>query len=205
MPTRFMRSMPTPKIHPLFTFTTRLQNHGPCRQSKPVLSTIHLSMLFWTMIRTSSVSLCRFPCTLFCSHVTTDALSQGNLFSLDMGLLNAANSTPLNWVNDEQTPYPLGYAPVMALAQNHIHFLDVPNVPAGSADIFVIHCAYCTLITKGRGTNSHTRFLLPTAAPDLPTLRWERIPSHLRASRLILPGRQHSESCTFFYLRYILM
>ncbi|KAG2120097.1 hypothetical protein BD769DRAFT_1022962 [Suillus cothurnatus] len=70
------------------------------------------------------------------------ALSQGNLFSLDMGLLNAANSTPLNWVNDEQTPYPSGYAPVMALAQNHIHFLDVPNVPAGSADIFVIHYSY---------------------------------------------------------------
>lgn len=70
------------------------------------------------------------------------ALSQGNLFSLDMGLLSAANSTALNWVSDEQAPYPSGYVPVMALAQNHIHFLDVPNVPAGSADIFVIHYSY---------------------------------------------------------------
>lgn len=70
------------------------------------------------------------------------ALSQGNLFSLDMGLLNAANSTPLSWTNDEQVPYPSNYVPVMALAQNHIHFLDVPNVPAGSADIFVIHYSY---------------------------------------------------------------
>ncbi|KAG2143495.1 uncharacterized protein EDB93DRAFT_576396 [Suillus bovinus] len=70
------------------------------------------------------------------------ALSQGNLFSLDMGLLNAANSTALNWINDEQVPYPSNYVPVMALAQNHIHFLDVPNVPAGSADIFVIHYSY---------------------------------------------------------------
>ncbi|KAG0697892.1 hypothetical protein DFH29DRAFT_991248 [Suillus ampliporus] len=70
------------------------------------------------------------------------ALSQGNLFSLDMGLLKAANSTPLNWLNDEQAPYPSGYIPVMALAQNHIHFLDVPDVPAGSADIFVIHYSY---------------------------------------------------------------
>ncbi|KAG1793687.1 uncharacterized protein HD556DRAFT_1432210 [Suillus plorans] len=70
------------------------------------------------------------------------ALSQGNLFSLDMGLLNAANSTPLSWTNDEQVPYPSDYVPVMALAQNHIHFLDVPNVPAGSADIFVIHYSY---------------------------------------------------------------
>ncbi|KAG2034019.1 hypothetical protein BDR03DRAFT_1070516 [Suillus americanus] len=70
------------------------------------------------------------------------ALSQGNLFSLDMGLLKAANSTPLNWIIDGQVPYPSGYVPVMALAQNHIHFLDVPNVPAGSADIFVIHYSY---------------------------------------------------------------
>ncbi|KAH7904978.1 hypothetical protein BJ138DRAFT_1018344 [Hygrophoropsis aurantiaca] len=70
------------------------------------------------------------------------ALSQENLFSLDMGLLKAANSTPLAWVNAEQAPYPANYQPVMALAQNHIHFLDVPGVAAGSADIFVIHYSY---------------------------------------------------------------
>lgn len=57
-----------------------------------------------------------------------------------MGLLKTANSTALSWVNTEAAPYPSGYVPVMALAQNHIHFLDVPGVPAGSADIFVIHC-----------------------------------------------------------------
>jgi hypothetical protein len=28
----------------------------------------------------------------------------------------------------------------MALAQNHIFFLNVPGVAAGSADIYVIHC-----------------------------------------------------------------
>ncbi|KAH7882828.1 hypothetical protein F5I97DRAFT_1780904, partial [Phlebopus sp. FC_14] len=70
------------------------------------------------------------------------ALSHGNLFSLDMGLLKAANNTPLSWTSDEQAPYPSDYQPVMALAQNHIHFLDVPGVPAGSADIFVIHYSY---------------------------------------------------------------
>ncbi|KIM55728.1 hypothetical protein SCLCIDRAFT_285481 [Scleroderma citrinum Foug A] len=59
-----------------------------------------------------------------------------------MGLLKAANSTALSWVNTEAAPYPSGYVPVMALAQNHIHFLDVPGVPAGSADIFVIHYSY---------------------------------------------------------------
>ncbi|KAI5990373.1 hypothetical protein EDC04DRAFT_2513423, partial [Pisolithus marmoratus] len=70
------------------------------------------------------------------------ALSHDNLFSLDMGLLKAANSTPLAWVNTEAAPYPSNYQPVMALAQNHIHFLDIPGVPAGSADIFVIHYSY---------------------------------------------------------------
>lgn len=122
-----------------------------------------------------------------------------------MGLLNAANSTPLSWTNDEQVPYPSNYVPVMALAQNHIHFLDVPNVPAGSADIFVIHCAYYTLIIMGRDTDSGTRLLLPTAVSSLPAPRWERIPYHLRPCCLILPGGQHSKSYTFFYLKYILM
>jgi len=70
------------------------------------------------------------------------ALSSTNLFSLDMGALKAANSTPLSWVDDEQAPYPSGYQPVMAIAQNHVHFLNVPGVPAGSADIFVIHYSY---------------------------------------------------------------
>ncbi|EGN92587.1 hypothetical protein SERLA73DRAFT_190953 [Serpula lacrymans var. lacrymans S7.3] len=70
------------------------------------------------------------------------ALSGGNLFSLDMGLLKAANSTPLAWTNDKAAPYPADYEPVMALAENHVHFLDVPGVAAGSADIFVIHYSY---------------------------------------------------------------
>ncbi|KAF5382272.1 hypothetical protein D9757_008953 [Collybiopsis confluens] len=34
------------------------------------------------------------------------------------------------------------YKPVMAIANNHIHFLDVPGVAAGSADIFVIHFSF---------------------------------------------------------------
>jgi hypothetical protein len=70
------------------------------------------------------------------------ALSHGELFRLDMGLLKAANSTPLQWVDVEQAPYPSGYQPVMALAQNHIFFLNVPGTAAGSADIYVIHFNY---------------------------------------------------------------
>ena len=68
------------------------------------------------------------------------ALSKGELFYLNMGSLTSANSSALSWVDVEQAPYPSGYQPVMALAQNHIHFLDVPGTPAGDADIFVIHC-----------------------------------------------------------------
>lgn len=76
------------------------------------------------------------------------ALSHGELYFLDMGQMTTANSTALSWVDVGQSPYGADYQPVMALAQNHIHFLDVPNVPAGSADIFVIHCEHfrpCTV------------------------------------------------------------
>jgi len=71
------------------------------------------------------------------------ALSNGELFSLDMGLLKAANSTALSWVDVQKPSFTTtNYAPVMALAQNHVHFLDVPGVAAGSALIFVIHFSY---------------------------------------------------------------
>ncbi|KAI9511643.1 hypothetical protein F5148DRAFT_1274158 [Russula earlei] len=63
-----------------------------------------------------------------------------NLFY--MGLLKAANATALQWVDVEQAPYPSGYQPVMALAQNHVFFLNVPGVAAGSAAIYVIHFNY---------------------------------------------------------------
>ena len=75
-----------------------------------------------------------------------DALSHDNLFSLDMGSLKAANSTPVKWVEDEAAPYPSSYQPVMGLAQNHVYFLNVPGVSAGSADIFVIHCMQCLFL-----------------------------------------------------------
>ncbi|TFK47561.1 hypothetical protein OE88DRAFT_1705708 [Heliocybe sulcata] len=71
------------------------------------------------------------------------ALSKGEMYFLDMGSLTSANASGLTW-NDVGKPSfsTDNYQPVMALAQNHIHFLDVPNVPAGSAQIFVIHFSY---------------------------------------------------------------
>jgi len=76
----------------------------------------------------------------------SDAYSKGELFSLDMELLKAANSTTKQWNDVETVSWDASsYQPTLALAQNHIHFLGVPGLPAGSAKIFVIHCVslYC--------------------------------------------------------------
>lgn len=62
--------------------------------------------------------------------------------------LKASSGSALSWTDVGQSPYGSTYQPVMALANNHIHFLDVPNVAAGSADIFVIHCE-CVLNSIG--------------------------------------------------------
>lgn len=69
-----------------------------------------------------------------------DALSHGSLYDLDMGSMKTANSTAIGWNLVEQSPYPANYVPVMALAQNHIHFLDVGSDGPGMARIYVIHC-----------------------------------------------------------------
>ena len=76
-----------------------------------------------------------------------------------MGLLKRANSTSLTWV-DVQSPdlntqanappdaakvpgrNTDGYNPTIALVRNHVHFLGVPGLPAGSDKIFVIHYSY---------------------------------------------------------------
>jgi len=96
---------------------------------------------------TQSVTAGSFDPTSFnaiLDHDTNEfyALSKGELFRMSMGLLKAANSTPLAWVDVEQAPYSSDYQPVMVLAQNHIFFLDVPGVAAGSAKIYVIHYNY---------------------------------------------------------------
>jgi len=70
------------------------------------------------------------------------ALSKGEMYSLDMGLLKAADSTALSWVDVQNLSFGSDYQLVMAIAQNHIHFLNVPGVAAGSAMIFVIHYSY---------------------------------------------------------------
>lgn len=59
-----------------------------------------------------------------------------------MGNLKAANSTAIGWNLVQKSPYPDNYTPVMALAQNHVHFLDVGDDGPGNARIFVIHCKF---------------------------------------------------------------
>ncbi|KAH9974039.1 hypothetical protein BGW80DRAFT_1304946 [Lactifluus volemus] len=93
-------------------------------------------------VTTSSFDPSSFNAIL--DHDTNEfyALSKGELFRLDMGLLKAAKATSLQWVDVEKAPYAAAYQPVMALAQNHVFFLNVPGTAAGSADIYVIHYDY---------------------------------------------------------------
>ena len=70
-----------------------------------------------------------------------DCVVAGEMWFLNMQSLKAAQNSPIAWTDVGPTPYGPSYnQPVMALANNHIHFIDVPNVPSGSIDIFVIHC-----------------------------------------------------------------
>ena len=82
--------------------------------------------------------------TFNCVHL--DALSHGEMYFLDMKDFKASSGSAISWTDVGASPYGSSYQPVMALANNHIHFLDVPNVPAGSADIFVIHCEFMFII-----------------------------------------------------------
>lgn len=83
----------------------------------------------------------------YCTPSYSDAVSHGEMYFLDMKALKASSGSAISWTDVGATPYGSTYQPVMALAQNHIHFLDVPNVPAGSADIFVIHCESCSPVS----------------------------------------------------------
>ena len=62
-----------------------------------------------------------------------------------MGALTSANSSALSWA-DVGAPEAWGdlssYEPVMALAQNHVHLIGVPDLQPGEADIFVIHFSF---------------------------------------------------------------
>lgn len=71
------------------------------------------------------------------------ALSNSKLYSLDMGTLAQSDGTTRPWVAVQDPPFAANNAypkPVMALAENHIHFLNT-GTPA-KVNIFVIHFSY---------------------------------------------------------------
>lgn len=95
-------------------------------------------------------------CTfIYFAYGNIDAMSKGEMFFLDMGSLTAANSSALSWT-DVGAPSAWGdlsaYSPTMALAQNHIHFIDVPGLSSGQADIFVIHFSFFQPEAQGYGS-----------------------------------------------------
>lgn len=121
----------------------RLPVVGPCSKLPLMDSTLQTLQRFWIMTLMFSVSkhtLGSHLCTRTDGPV--DALSQDELYSLDMGVLGSTDSSTIDWINVSNAPYPTPYSPIMALAQNHIHFLNVPGASAGSAYIFVIHCEH---------------------------------------------------------------
>ncbi|KAJ1302075.1 hypothetical protein OPQ81_000908 [Rhizoctonia solani] len=70
------------------------------------------------------------------------AMSKGNLYSVEMLERKAATPQPVAWGVTNPPNFDVSnYQPVMALAQNHIHFLNIGGDP-GLARIFVIHFAY---------------------------------------------------------------
>ncbi|CAE6416541.1 hypothetical protein ACGC1H_002251 [Rhizoctonia solani] len=70
------------------------------------------------------------------------AMSKGNLYSVEMLERKAATPEAVAWgVSNPPNFDASNYKPVMALAQNHIHFLDT-DAGEGNARIFVIHFAY---------------------------------------------------------------
>ena len=86
-------------------------------------------------------------------------MSAGELFFVNMQAETSANSTALPW-NDAGSSATWGdlasYNPVMALAQNHIHFINIPGASSGTADIFVIHFSYFQPQTQSFGSFPET-------------------------------------------------
>ncbi|KAF8334295.1 uncharacterized protein EI90DRAFT_3153598 [Cantharellus anzutake] len=71
-------------------------------------------------------------------------LVNNTLYSANFASLTAASGNPINWdvANTVSTFSVSGYDPVLALAQNHIFFFNVPGSNEGSTYIFVIHFSY---------------------------------------------------------------
>lgn len=76
--------------------------------------------------------------------------------------MKVATSGSIGWNPVQDLGFPSSYNPVMALAQNHIHFLDVNGDAPGTAHIFVIHCE---LLFQSAGSSTHVH-LVSYLQPD---------------------------------------
>lgn len=132
---------------------------------------------------------CVFFCLItgFSADKPADALSKEEAYFLDMGSLTTAKKTAIPWTNAQRSPFPANYEPIMALAQNHIHFLGVPGIAAGSAEIFVIHCECITSLCVDECADGMVRLILPAQASGLPVAQRFRDSCHSRAGRIFLP------------------
>lgn len=76
------------------------------------------------------------------------SLSAGQMYAVNMtAVTEAPNGEPSpgedkEWKLVGQSPFEGYDRPTMALAQNHIHFIGVPGLQDGDADVFVIHCEF---------------------------------------------------------------
>lgn len=88
-------------------------------------------------------------------------MSKGEMYSLNMTAVTAGEDIAWNDVG-APTFTTTGYEPVMGLASNHIHFIGVPGTAAGSANIYVIHCALSSILGSIFAHRSLCSLLLPT-------------------------------------------
>lgn len=161
--------VPTQQLHLRCISTMPRENHGRRNPLPRTALILPQPPLFLIMIRTSFVCLLSFLNIVWAfSSYSLDALSTGEMYSLDMGSLKSANSTALSWTDVQKPDLGDGYKPVMALAQNHIHFLNVPGIPAGSAKIFVIHCEVFPLLHPLRPADDVIKF--PSCSQNLSPL-----------------------------------
>lgn len=69
-----------------------------------------------------------------------DGLSGDQLYTLGMSNLTKALQTPLSWTTVETPIFSYdSQLPIMATADSHVFFLDVPGNSAGEADIYDVH------------------------------------------------------------------
>ena len=83
-----------------------------------------------------------------------------------MDSMKAAKQGALAWNLVQELNFPDNYDPVMALAQNHIHFLNVGDDSPGTARIFVIHCKFPSR-KWGMMSSCKSSFLPPTSDSEL--------------------------------------